>query len=106
MFTQRSARPVCPLQVPHLFPGISPPQDRNPMTDQQLITSPIIGVSIIYPPPPSPTKLVTPTGSFAEHPPVSALLSAATTRPRHGEESRSRSSISHVVRTRERNNSV
>lgn len=43
------------------------------------------------------TKLVTPTGSFAEHPPVSALLSAAMTRPRHGEASHSLRSISHVV---------
>lgn len=42
-------------------------------------------------------KLVTPTGSFAEHPPVSALLLAAKTRPRHGEESHPPGSISHVV---------
>lgn len=49
MFTQRNARPVFPLQVPHLFPGISPPQDRDPITDQQLITSPISEVSIICP---------------------------------------------------------
>lgn len=49
MFTQRNARPVFPLQVPHLFPGVSSPQDRDPMTDQQLITSPISEASIIYP---------------------------------------------------------